>query len=140
MANALATFIADVVTAAHIGYFLFVVFGTAAIIAGAVQRWKWIRNPWFRLGHVTAAGIVVIEDVFKLQCPLNTIEWNLRTSAGSAKEAAAGAGALLDQLLRHTLPGSVVHATYWSLGALLVVLLFVVPPRLPSWLDSAHRM
>jgi hypothetical protein len=136
----IAILIADLVAAAHIGYFIFVVVGTLAIVAGGWKHWKWIRNPWFRFGHVTAAAIVVIEDVFKLQCPLNTIEWNLRTSAGSAKEAAAGAGALLDQLLRHTLPGTVVHATYWSLGALLVVLLFVVPPRLPSWLDSAHRM
>ena len=140
MIETIAILIANLVAAAHIGYFIFVVIGTLAIVAGGWKRWKWIRNPWFRLGHVTAAGIVVIEDIFKLQCPLNTIEWNLRTSAGSAKEALGGAGALLDQLLRHTLPGSVVHATYWSLGALLVVLLFVVPPRLPSWLDSTRRM
>jgi len=41
--------IANIVAAAHITSFVFVVGGAVSIVVGAVKRWNWIRNPWFRL-------------------------------------------------------------------------------------------
>src|SRR5262245_54969304 len=65
--------IANSVAAAHIGYFFFVVGGVVAIAVGALHGWKWIRNPWFRVSHLAAVYLVIIEEVLNIQCPLNTI-------------------------------------------------------------------
>jgi hypothetical protein len=51
--------IADLIAAAHISYFLFVVGGCAAITIGVAKHWNWIRNPWFRLTHLAAVCIGV---------------------------------------------------------------------------------
>jgi hypothetical protein len=62
--------IANIVAAAHIGYFLLVGAGCVAIVVGAVQGWKWVRNPWFRLCHLAAVYVVIIEGVLNVECPL----------------------------------------------------------------------
>jgi Protein of Unknown function (DUF2784) len=119
--------IADLIAAAHISYFLFVVGGCAAITIGAA--WNWIRNPWFRLSHLAAVYIVVLENVFNIPCPLNTAEWQLRSSSGPAIKASSDIGGLLDQLLFHTIPGSVLTWMYYCLAVLLIIALIAVPPR-----------
>ena len=124
-----ADLIANVVAVLHIGYFLFVAGGSASIVVGAVKRWEWIRNPWFRLSHITAVYIVLIEGLFKIQCPLNTIEWTLRSTSSSVAESSPKVGRFLDYLLFHTIPVRALDTLYWSLGVILVVLLFVVQPR-----------
>ena len=125
----LANLMANVVAAAHIGYFLFVVGGVVAIVIGAVKRSEWIRSPWFRLAHLAAVYIVIIEDVFNIACPLNTIEWKFRSASDSVGEASSTAGRFLDYLLRQTIPGDVLHAMYWTLGVIVPILLLVVPLR-----------
>ncbi len=120
---------ANLIAAAHIGYFLFIVGGSVGLAIGAAKRWKWIRNPWFRFSHLLAVYVVIIEDVINFApCPLNTMEWQLRSGSGSI-EASSGVGGLLDRLLFHTVPGRVLDLIYWSLAVLLLVALFVVPPK-----------
>ena len=125
----LTDFIANLVAATHIGYFVFVVGGFAAILFGAVHRWKWIRNPWFRVIHLAAVYIVILEDTFNIQCPLNTMEWQLRATSNAAAEPPSAAGRFLDYLLFQTISGRVLDIIYWSLAIVLVVLLFLVKPR-----------
>jgi hypothetical protein len=121
--------VADLIAAAHISYFLFVVGGCAAITIGAAKHWNWIRNPWFRLSHLAAVYIVVFENTFNIPCPLNTAEGQLRSSSSPAIEASSGIGGLLDQLLFHTIPGSVLTWIYYCLAVLLVIALIAVPLR-----------
>jgi hypothetical protein len=134
----LKDFVADSIAAMHIGYFVYVVGGCAAIVVGAVQRWRWVRNPWFRLSHLAAVYIVVFENVFNIACPLNTAEWQLRSASQSATEASSGIGGLLDRLLFHTIPGSVLNAMYSALAILLLAALVLVPPRLPFKPRATH--
>jgi hypothetical protein len=122
--------VADLIAAAHIGYFIYVVGGCAAIVVGLTQRWDWIRNPWFRLSHLAAVYIVVFENVFNIACPLNTAEWRLRSASQSAVEASSGIGGVLDHLLFHTIPGHVLNVLYSALAILLLVAMVLVPPRL----------
>ena len=42
---------------------------------------KWIRNPWFRVTHLLAILIVVMETFLKLNCPLTTWENQARAAA-----------------------------------------------------------
>jgi hypothetical protein len=121
--------VANIIAAVHIAYFLFIVVGCAGIAIGAAKGWKWIRNPWFRLSHLAAVYIVVFENVFNIQCPLNTAEWQLRCASQSAVEASSGFGRLLDTLLFHTIPGFALNVMYWCFAALLLIALIFIPPR-----------
>jgi hypothetical protein len=95
-----------------------------------MKGWDWIRNPWFRLANLASVFVVIAEDIFGWQCPLNTLEWNLRTtSSGIVAAASSPVGQLLEFLLREAIPGWAIHAMYWCLGALMIVMLFVNPPR-----------
>jgi hypothetical protein len=121
--------IANLIAAGHITYFLFIVGGCIGIAIGAAQGWKWVRNPWFRFSHLAAVYVVVAENVFHIRCPLNVMEWQLRSGSQSVAEASSGVGGLLDHLLFHTIPGWALNTMYWSLAVLLLVALVVVPPR-----------
>jgi hypothetical protein len=60
---------------------------------------------------------VVFENVFNIQCPLNT------ASSGPAIEASSGIGGILDHLLFHTIPGTTLTVMYYCLAVLLIVAL-----------------
>jgi hypothetical protein len=64
---------ANLVIVIHISYFVFVLGGIVAIAVGPRRNWRWTRNIWFRLLHMVAVYIVVLEDIFHFECPLNTI-------------------------------------------------------------------
>jgi hypothetical protein len=126
----LSDVVADVIAAMHIAYFVYVAGGSAAIVVGAIRRWKWVRNPWFRFSHLAAVYIVVFENIFNIQCPLNMAEWSLRSDSQAVVEASSGVGGLLDRLLFHTIPGNVLNVMYSVLAVFLLVALVLVPPRL----------
>src|SRR5438034_10159994 len=73
--------LADLIVAIHIAYVVYVVGGLVAILIGAWRGRKWIRNPWFRVTHLLAILIVVIEIFLKLNCPLTTWENQERATA-----------------------------------------------------------
>ncbi len=83
---------------------------------------------WFRLLHLIAIAIVVVEDAGAFSCPLNNLEWGLRTAASGTREASAGLGGMLDHLLFHSISGRALNDLWWAFGVLGVVLLFVKPP------------
>jgi cytochrome c biogenesis protein CcdA len=68
--------LADLIVVFHTAYVSFVVFGLAAILIGAVFHWGWVRNFWFRAIHLTTIGIVVIEALAGITCPLT--DWENR--------------------------------------------------------------
>jgi hypothetical protein len=129
--------LANFVAALHLAYALFVILGTIAILVGAGLGWTWIRSFPFRVLHIAAVYIVLLEEVFGIQCPLNVLAWELRSASGGPAEATEGFGGLLDGLLFRTIPGWALDVLYWSLGVGLLVLLFVVPPRWPSFRRTA---
>ncbi len=128
----LANTLANTVAALHLAYFVFVVASFVCIILGAVEGWSWIRNPWFRIAHAVAIAVVVMEDAIQVNCPLNVLEHGLRATPVVTQEASTGFGWVLDGLLFHTIPGSVLIPLWRVFGALVVVLMFAVPPR-PAW-------
>jgi hypothetical protein len=122
--------LANLTAALHIGYFIFVVGGSIAILAGMRRPiGPWIYNPWFRISHLAAVFVILAEDVFHFPCPLNVIENNLRSASAGAIASPSAPSGILDLLLRHTIPGWFLDAMYWVLGAVLLVLIFLVPPK-----------
>ena len=80
--SALYRALADLVLAAHIGFVGFVVGGLLLILIGGCRGWRWIRNPWFRMAHLAAIGIVVLQAWLGIICPLTTLEMALRDRGG----------------------------------------------------------
>ena len=53
-----------------------------AILVGLVFRWGWVRNFWFRIIHLAMIGVVTLESLAGIACPLTTWEQSLRTLGG----------------------------------------------------------
>src|SRR5437773_642236 len=120
--------LANAVVVVHLAYFMFVVSGFVGILIGALRHWPWIYNPWFRVTHLLSVMLILAEDVFHFSCLLNTAESALR-SAPVGQGPSSAVGYMLDQLLHHTISGRVLDGMYWTLGVVLFVLMFAVPPH-----------
>lgn len=117
--------LADLVVIIHLAYFVFVVGGFIFTVFGAAKQWPGVRNPWFRISHLSAVLIVLIEDVSGRNCPLNVAETSLRTSVA---EVPGSVGDFLEFLLHHTLTERTLDVIYWTLGVALIVLFIIVRP------------
>jgi hypothetical protein len=56
--------LANLVAVVHIGYFLFIVLGTLAILCGPRLGWTWVRNLPFRLFHIAAVYVVLMDGLY----------------------------------------------------------------------------
>ena len=127
----LADIAANLIAVSHLAYFVFIVGGMVAIVLALRRNVGWVRNPWFRIAHVAAIYVVLVEEATGFPCPLNVLQWGVREAATGSAEASVGVGGLLDYLLYHTVSPLALDVMYWSFGVLVVVLLWVVPPRWP---------
>jgi hypothetical protein len=122
--------LADAILLLHFAFVLFVIGGLITIWAGFFARWKFVRNPWFRLGHLLAMGVVVAESVCGVICPLTTWEADLRLKAG---EAPSYAGSFIQHWVHRVMffevPESAFTVIYIVFFALIVLSLVVVRPR-----------
>ena len=120
---------ADAVLLVHALFVAFVVFGLVLILAGGGLRWGWVRNPWFRVTHVAAIGVVVIQSWLSVICPLTHLEMAFRSRAGVAVYPGSFIGHWLETLLYYQAPAWVFVVCYTAFGALVVASWFWVRPR-----------
>lgn len=73
---------ADIVLLIHFAIVLFVVGGLLLIVLGNSLSWPWVNHMWFRVLHLLAISVVVIESWLGIECPLTTLENWLRVQAG----------------------------------------------------------
>ena len=66
--------LADGVLVAHALFIAFVVFGQVLILLGLLLGWRWVRNFRFRIAHLAAIGIVVVQAWIGVLCPLTILE------------------------------------------------------------------
>lgn len=127
------TILADAVLVLHFSYVVFVVVGLLVIWVGYFLRWRFVRNFWFRVAHLSSMGVVVLESVFGVTCPLTTWELQLRLFAGGGQYYQ---GSFIQHWVHRVLfynvgEGSFV-AIYAGFFALLLLSLWVVKPRWPG--------
>lgn len=120
---------ADAVLLAHALFVAFVVFGLVLILAGGSLRWEWVRNPWFRLFHIAAIGVVVIQSWLAVICPLTILEMAFRQRAGDTAYPGSFIGHWLETLLYYEAPAWVFVLCYTAFGALVAMSWFWVRPR-----------
>jgi uncharacterized protein DUF2784 len=122
-------YLADAVVAIHVAYVTYVLVGQMAICVGAVSRWAWVRNPWFRWSHVAAIVLVAAEALLGIVCPLTLWEADLRALAGQEVSDATFIGRLLHNILFYDVQPWILEACYISFALLVLATLLLVPPR-----------
>ena len=123
---------ANAIAVIHLAYVGFVVLGFFAILAGIVLRWEWIRNAKFRLIHLAMIGIVVLESVGGMTCPLTTWEAELRRRAGQQTTDDDFIASLVHQLMFFDLPQWVFTTIYIVFGLGVFATFLIAPPRFRS--------
>ena len=123
------SYLADLIVAVHVGYVSFIVGGEVLILLGAVRRWQWVRNFWFRIVHLAAIGFVAIEAMIGMACPLTVWEDLLRHQAGQDVAEGTFIGRCLDRIIFLGFPAWVFTAMHIGFALLVLATLIVVPPR-----------
>jgi hypothetical protein len=112
---------ADAVLLLHFLFVVYVVLGLVLILAGGLLRWSWVRNWWFRISHLAAIGVVVLQAWFGMICPLTTLEMSLRREAGDTTYSGAFIAHWLDAILYYQAPAWVFALCYTVFGAVVVM-------------------
>jgi len=116
---------ADALLVTHFLIAAFIVGGLLLTWIGALLRWRWVRNPWFRYLHLCAIAFVALEALLGIACPLTVWEDLLR--GGLRPESFVGRWAAT--LLYYRAPEWVFTVAYvaWAIAAFATLKL--VPPR-----------
>ena len=130
---------ADLVLAVHTSFVLFVILGLVLILVGGVRCWPWVRNPWFRLGHLLAIGVVVAQAWLGAICPLTNLELALRSKAGDAVYSGSFIAHWMETILYYEAPLWVFAICYTAFGLLVVASWIIVPPRPLARRGQANR-
>ena len=120
---------ADALLITHALFVAFVIFGLLLVFAGKLLAWRWVRNPWFRLAHLLAIGVVAVQSWLGIICPLTTWEMTLREKAGDAVYGGTFISHWLDKLLYYSAPAWVFVLCYTVFGALVLAAWFWVRPN-----------
>ena len=120
---------ADLTLATHVATVAFIVFGLVLTLIGRVRAWRWVRNPWFRLTHLVAITVVVVQSWLGQACPLTVWEMALRTQAGDATYGDSFIAHWLGELLYVDAPWWMFVFAYTVFGALVLASWLWVKPR-----------
>jgi polyferredoxin len=121
--------LADAVLLLHAGVVAFVIGGLLLVVAGNALRWRWVNNGWFRLAHVAAIGVVVVQAWLGKVCPLTTLESWLRAKAGFAPYRQSFIEHWVQRLLYYEAPAWVFATAYTTFGLLVLWAWWYFPPR-----------
>jgi hypothetical protein len=120
---------ADVVLLLHVLFVAFVILGLVLIFVGRSLGWNWVRNPWFRLIHLIAIAVVVLQSWLRVICPLTTLEMELRSRAGDGVYPGSFIAHWLETILYYQAPPWVFMVCYTAFGAMVAASWFWVRPR-----------
>lgn len=122
--------LADLLVVVHFLYVLFAVGGQVFILLGAIGKWNGIRNPLFRVIHLSAVALVALEAATGIDCPLTVWEFDLRKLSGQMVEQNLSFIARLVRLvIFYNLPYWVFTLMHIAFGLLVVFTYVLIPPR-----------
>ncbi len=124
-----AAIAADALLTLHTLFVVFVVGGLALILSGGALAWAWVRNPWFRLAHLLAITVVVLQAWAGKICPLTTWEMALRRQAGQSTYHESFISHWLGRLLYYEAAPWVFVVLYTAFGLLVLASWWWVRPR-----------
>ncbi|MBP7494460.1 MAG: DUF2784 domain-containing protein [Spirochaetales bacterium] len=141
-------YLPDLILILHFLYFLFCVAGEVCILVVAVwERWRsqqsanrspaknsraycWIQNRTFRVLHLIAVGIVGLESLFGVLCPLTVWEYRTRRASGQGvEEEIPLLSRIIRSLLFYDFPPWVFTALYVGFSILVIGTFILIPPQ-----------
>ena len=129
--------LADLVLVLHFAYVLFVVGGLFAIWLGYALGWRWVRNRLLRMLHLAAIGLVVLEALVGVMCPLTFLEDWLRPGEEGGRSFVQR---WLHALLFYDWPLWVFTALYLGFAALVAFTFVLLPPEPKGITDTALQV
>ena len=124
------TFLSNLVLLIHFAFVAFIVGGLIVIWIGCFWGWSFVRNRRFRLAHLGAMAIVLLESVLGIICPLTTWEHQLRLRAGQEQ---GYQGSFIQywvgRILFYDLAEGVFTITYVAVFTLILLTFWLAPPR-----------
>ncbi len=120
---------ADIILLLHVLFVAFVLIGLLLILVGKVRAWSWVRNPWFRLIHLAAISVVMVQSWLGLICPLTSLEMALRSQAGDTVYSGSFLSHWLESILYYQVPSWIFVLCYMAFGAAVVASWFWIRPR-----------
>ena len=127
-----ALLLSRVILVLHFAFVLGVILPIPLILIGAWRRWKWIRNLKLRIIHLAMIGIVTLEALIGIFCPLTVWEQALRRSAGEESYEGSFVGYWLSRILYYDFEPWIFTLAYCILSALILALYFFIPPTRPK--------
>lgn len=129
MTDAQLLLLADIVLVAHFIIAVFITYSLPLIWIGALAGWRFVRNPWFRFSHAGLMGVVLLESLVGMLCPLTTWEATLRRSAGAgtAGDGQSFVAHWMGRLLFHDFDEWVFTLAYGLFFAAVTATFFLVP-------------
>ncbi len=126
--DSLYSLLADALLIVHFAFVIFVVFGFMLILLGVLSRWSWVHNRKFRITHLAAIGVVVLQAWFGQLCPLTLWENELRRRAGQSGYSETFVEHWLHEVLFYQAEPWIFTAIYTCFG-MLVVLVWIFGKR-----------
>ena len=116
---------ADALLVAHFAIAAFVTCGLPLVWIGAAAGWRWVRNWWFRTLHLVAIGVIALEGLAGVACPLTIWEDLLRGGLRPQSFVARWVA----RLLYYDAPEWLFAALYLAWAAATLITLLLIPPR-----------
>ena len=120
---------ADAVLYLHALFVVFVIGGLLLVLIGKWCGWAWVHDIRFRVAHLGAITVVVLQAWLGAICPLTQWEMALRARAGDATYSGAFIAHWVEQMLYYRAPDWVFVVIYTAFGALVAASWFWVRPR-----------
>ncbi len=120
---------ADAILLTHALFVCFVVFGLLLIFIGKWRGWRWVTRFWFRVTHLFAIAVVVLQSWLGMICPLTLWEMELRALADDPGYTGSFIAHWLEHLLYYRAPPWVFVGLYTTFAALVIASWYWVRPR-----------
>ena len=117
--------LADTILVIHFAFVVFVVFGLVLILLGLLARWSWVHNRKFRITHLAAIGVVVLQAWLGQLCPLTVWENELRHLAGQSGYTETFVEHWLHEVLFYQAAPWIFATIYTGFGVLVVLVWFL---------------
>lgn len=121
--------LADAVLVVHFGVVLFVVGGLVVVLVGNWLHWARVNQWCFRLAHLAAIAVVVLQAWLGQYCPLTTLESWLRVQAGSGAYETSFIEHWLQRLIYFQAPFWAFTVAYTAFAVLVLWAWWRFPPR-----------
>lgn len=132
--TAIYTMLAHLVLFIHFSFVAFVVIGLLLTWLGYFMRWDFVRNFYFRAAHILSMGIVLMESLLHIECPLTGWENDLRLLAGQVSyQDKSFMQYWIHKIMFFQLEPGTFTIIYSSFFTALVLSFIFVRPKLPGW-------